>query len=486
MTSPASTAPGVVEPARLYPRATVLVLATTDLAVLFAVNALTVWVRWELGGAFAPALYWRLAPALLLFLLVYETAGLYHGTCLYPGVSLGPAEEIRRLTYATTGVYLGLVVLSFLFKAGTLFSRAIFLVAWGLSLVLVPAARFGLRALLCQRPWWGVPALVLGTGEAAAAVVRALLRQPEFGIKPVGILDPQPAPDRPDVSGVPVRGTPEHAPALARALRVDYAIVALPGLDAPGLQRLLDTHVHAFAHVLVVPELFRFANLWVSAKDLGGFLGLELRQQLLRRGPRAAKFAMDFTLGVAGGLVLLPLILLIALLVRLSSPGPVFYGAPRLGRGGRSFTVWKFRTMVEDANRRLEAHLRNHPDQAAEWHTSFKLREDPRVTAVGRFLRLTSLDELPQFWNLLRGDMSLVGPRPIVAEEIPRYGELFELYKQVRPGISGLWQVSGRNDTTYADRVALDAYYVRNWSPWLDLYILARTVGAVIRCRGAY
>ena len=141
---------------------------------------------------------------------------------------------------------------------------------------------------------------------------------------------------------------------------------------------------------------------------------------------------------------------------------------------------------MADASTALESHLQRSPALRAEWNRDHKLKRDPRITAVGRLLRRTSFDELPQVWNVLRGQMSLVGPRPIVADEIPYYGKAFELYKQVLPGITGMWQVSGRNNLTYEERVECDLYYIRNWSPWLDLYILARTVPAVILARGAY
>jgi lipopolysaccharide/colanic/teichoic acid biosynthesis glycosyltransferase len=173
-------------------------------------------------------------------------------------------------------------------------------------------------------------------------------------------------------------------------------------------------------------------------------------------------------------------------MVKLSGPGPIFYGQKRIGQGGRPIRVWKFRSMVKDADRALHAHLAAHPAAQAEWDANHKLRHDPRITWIGGFLRASSLDELPQLWNVLRGDMSLVGPRPIVRDEAARYEQDFSLYGRVKPGITGMWQVSGRSDTTYAERVHLDSYYVRNWSLWLDLAIIGQTVWVVAVRRGAY
>jgi Undecaprenyl-phosphate galactose phosphotransferase WbaP len=188
---------------------------------------------------------------------------------------------------------------------------------------------------------------------------------------------------------------------------------------------------------------------------------------------------------VIGGVLISPLVFAIAVLIKFDSPGPAFYGHRRLGAGGKHFLCWKFRTMHVDAERLLDRHLQDNPYLRAEWEQNQKLRDDPRVTRVGHFLRQTSLDELPQLWNVLRGEMSLTGPRPIVDAEVPKYGEVYKLYKRIKPGMSGFWQVSGRSDTSYAERVEMDSYYVRNWSVWLDLIILARTVKSVGFGRGA-
>jgi len=214
-----------------------------------------------------------------------------------------------------------------------------------------------------------------------------------------------------------------------------------------------------------------------------------MKANLLLPLPRLVKRALDLTVVIVGGLLFLPLIMLIAALIKLTSPGPVFYRQQRIGYGGRRFQVWKYRTMVKDAEMILERHLATNPSARKEWERDSKLKNDPRITRVGHWLRKTSLDELPQIWNVLTGEMSLVGPRPIMNCEFLKYRsyqEGFQLYAKVLPGITGLWQVSGRSNTTYDKRVDLDTYYVRNWSPWLDLYILARTAKAVLRREGAY
>ena len=182
----------------------------------------------------------------------------------------------------------------------------------------------------------------------------------------------------------------------------------------------------------------------------------------------------------------LPFLIMLAIIVKLDSKGSVFYGHTRFGKGKRKFKAWKFRTMVPNADQLLAEYLEKDPELRKEWETSYKLRSDPRITRVGKILRKLSLDELPQLWNVLVGEMSLVGPRPIISDEINCYGDVFEMYALVRPGITGLWQVSGRNDSIYEYRVRLDKYYISNWSIWLDFYILALTVKVVFGGKGAY
>jgi Undecaprenyl-phosphate galactose phosphotransferase WbaP len=195
---------------------------------------------------------------------------------------------------------------------------------------------------------------------------------------------------------------------------------------------------------------------------------------------------LDITLILFAAPYVLLAFLAIAILIKLDSPGPVFYRQTRIGRFGRKFYVYKFRTMVENADQILQNYLDDSQELRAQWLATQKLKQDPRVTRLGSILRKSSLDELPQLWNIIMGDMSLIGPRPIVDAEVEKYGACFELYKQVRPGLTGLWQVSGRNDTTYERRVELDEYYIRNRSLKLDLQILWKTVFVVLRKDGAY
>jgi Undecaprenyl-phosphate galactose phosphotransferase WbaP len=249
---------------------------------------------------------------------------------------------------------------------------------------------------------------------------------------------------------------------------------------------VIDRYRAQIPYLMVLSASSNMPLLWGTSLDCGGMSGIGVQNGLMLAAPRLVKRALDIAISAAVILAGLPLFALVALLVKVSSRGPVFFGHRRLGFGGKSFRAWKFRTMRPNADKLLQKYLDSNPDARAEWEESFKLRKDPRVTWIGHFLRKSSLDEFPQLWNVIRGEMSLVGPRPIIADEAEKYGRVFKLYTDVKPGITGLWQVSGRNNTSYEERVQLDNYYVRNWSPWLDIHILARTVSTLIRGSGAY
>ncbi|MBX3190046.1 MAG: exopolysaccharide biosynthesis polyprenyl glycosylphosphotransferase [Labilithrix sp.] len=287
-----------------------------------------------------------------------------------------------------------------------------------------------------------------------------------------------------EVDGVPVVGDLSLAPILAQRLKIPYAVLAMPGVEGPKLLQIVERVGGKFSHLLVIPDLFGFATLGVPAKNLGGILGVEVRQQLLLPGPRLAKRVMDVALTSMGALFVLPFLALIALLIKLDSKGPIFYTQKRLGKDGEHFRAYKFRTMHGDGEERLKAILDADPALRAEYEIYHKLKKDPRVTRIGRVLRKFSLDEFPQLLNVINGDMSLVGPRPYIERELTEMGGQEKIILRAPPGMTGMWQVSDRNATSFAQRVQIDVYYVRNWSPWLDIHILAKTFGVVIKGSG--
>jgi Undecaprenyl-phosphate galactose phosphotransferase WbaP len=245
-------------------------------------------------------------------------------------------------------------------------------------------------------------------------------------------------------------------------------------------------HLSTIPHIHLLSELTGLPDYSGPRQQLEGLAGIHLQHNLMLPLPKLTKRMMDIGGALLGGLLLLPLLFYIAVAVKLSSRGPVLYANERIGRDGRRFRMWKFRSMFTHGDAVLEDYLELHPECREEWQTTHKLKDDPRITRIGRFIRKTSLDELPQLWNVLRGDMSLVGPRPILLEEQVKYGDCFALYTMVSPGITGLWQVSGRNDASYEERLQFVSYYVHNWSLWLDIYLLLRTVRIVLFGKGAY
>jgi Undecaprenyl-phosphate galactose phosphotransferase WbaP len=456
------------------------VLLLTDLLAVGAALLLAVWIRYLYDRSLIWGLYLEAWPIVLLFPIAYALAG------LYPGFGIAPPEEFRRLTYSISTVFILIGASTFMYKTGADYSRGAFVFAWLLLLLLAPVFRALARELFCRQQWWPLPVFVLGAGKTGEEVVASLLRRPSLGLRPVMIFDDSLEKQNTSILSIPVMGRLDTAIELALHSGVKHAIIAMPGVEREQLMRMLETHSRFFPHIILIPNLFGFSSLWVMPRDLGGILGLEIKQRLLIAGSKNLKRMLDLTLITLFALPTLLLVGIIALLIRLDSPGPVFYSHRRIGHGGRFFDAWKFRSMVPDAEKVLKEYLATHPELLEEWDKDQKLRDDPRITSIGRILRKTSLDEIPQLWNILKGEMSLVGPRPIVEAEIARYGDQFGLYTQVLPGLAGLWQVSGRNDITYHERVQLDAFYVRNWSVWLDIYILARTIWVVLFSKGAY
>ena len=253
--------------------------------------------------------------------------------------------------------------------------------------------------------------------------------------------------------------------------------------------RLLRCHmaelVTRFSHIEYMPSGSSFPVSGGQIVSFDGVGGIEMVNQRHFRALRMEKQILDRALALVAFVALSPFFVVVPVLVKLTSRGPVFYRQDRLGKRARPIRVWKFRSMYADADERLKAILESDPARRAEWEASFKLKDDPRVTPLGRFLRKTSIDEFPQLFNVFSGDMALGGPRPIVEKEVRYYGSAYDTFASVKPGITGLWQASGRSDTDYARRVALDVHYVLNWSPWMDIWILFRTVYAVVFMRGA-
>ena len=435
----------------------------------------------------------NLAGEIATILLTYAVAGkILH---LFPATGMSPVLELRQTTLALCWSCLTLVIANSLFA--TLMSIEVirFCVLAIVGSLCLPIARTCLRGRLARYPWWGERAMIIGMGKQGAAIARFYQQCPQSGIRPIGFVCDVPEVtslfDRPAATNLPRLGDIEHLPGLAAEHQCRWAIVTPGGCHGFNSSRAM-RYATQLDRVVLLPSGVELPSLWSSAYECAGVAGLQVRDQLRDPLRRLIKRSMDLLIVLGVLICLLPLVpVLIAygVWVQIVSPGPLFYGHRRIGRGGKVFRVWKFRTMVRDADDQLAAFLRSNPEAAREWEAEEKLRDDPRIIpVVGQWLRKSSLDELPQLLNVLVGEMSIVGPRPRPVDEDRnnRCSDRYLDYQRAKPGITGLWQVCGRNTTTYEHRVQLDNYYVRNWSPWLDTYILIRTVRTVLLAEGAY
>jgi Undecaprenyl-phosphate galactose phosphotransferase WbaP len=423
-------------------------------------------------------------------LLVFGTLG------LYTIVGISPVQEFQRVMVGSAAGYA--VDATVLFLRLHYCSNAIFVfaLAWVVTILLVPVCREILRRSCYGKPWWGTPTVVFGSGNSVRSILHAVRTQPSLGLKVVAIFDDHYSHFEDFDKHCAYVGSLRSAAVFLEAHAIEHAVITVSNASGSKMEQVIRRYARAFKTLLVIPEVAGISSVWVEPRDLGGVLGLQVHQNLMRRMPRLFKRIFDIVFASLLLVLLLPLFVIIYALIRLSSSGPAFYGQTRIGREGSTFRLWKFRSMLVNADEVLRFHLDREPALRSEWERDRKLRNDPRITMIGRFIRKTSLDELPQLWNVVRGDMSLVGPRPIpIGEiagyreafaEIVRYREEFDVYKGVRPGLTGMWQVSGRNNTTYLERVQFDEYYVRNWSIWLDLYILSRTCKTVLLSEGVY
>lgn len=442
----------------------------------------------------AVALYARTLPWLVVFPI------LYCAFSLYPGMFMRRPEELKRICIATSAGFLCVVFFSFVIREGHNFSRAALILSWLLALLAVPMARNFVRGYCSRFSWWTKPCIMFGNGKRVEELCLALRQARRFGVRPAALVLDESA-TLPDIAkalgpadGVAVERIPlanregarKALDAIAHRYARPFAVVSFDTTSLDERQAWLDVIDHCFQRIILIPDMAVGGRVWVAAVSIGRLSGILVRQNLLDPRRMFLKRCIDILLTTLGGIVAFPLLLVLGVAVKLDSPGPALFNHRRIGRNGKHFNVYKFRTMAVDGDAILERHLAENPEARAEWDATRKLKNDPRVTRVGRFLRKTSLDELPQLLNVVTGDMSLVGPRPIVDAEIEKYGAAYELYTRVRPGITGLWQVSGRNNTTYEDRVWLDRHYVCNWSVWFDLLILARTIPEVLHCSGAY
>jgi Undecaprenyl-phosphate galactose phosphotransferase WbaP len=436
--------------------------------------------------------YWVFLPG---FLVIFYVVG------LYPGLMQPPANEVKMVSICTLFCFAGMALV---LRIGTNDSNALDMALGimegdyerkGVSTALVLAipitsfviliVREGTRKVFSGRVWRGISAVVYINDADGAFIIDRLVAHPEFGYKPVLIVNFGSA-EINDYHGIPVRAFSDEVHNTVHALGIKCAIILCGESKSKHFRPMVQEIRARYKHTILVPEPKSILTQSLSMRDFGGIIGFATINNHSKKLNILIKRMIDILLII----IALPLIafvsVIIALGVKITSRGPVLYGHPRYGKNRRLFKAWKFRTMVTDADKKLEELFLNNPRLREEWERETKLKDDPRITRFGKFLRRTSMDELPQLWNIFIGEMSLIGPRPVTTPEIEKYGELAHYVLSIKPGLSGMWQISGRSNTSYEERMLLDSYYIQNWSIWLDLWILIKTVGVVLWGKGAY
>lgn len=463
-------------------------LVCIDLSAFYLCLFIAWFLRSEIFNIFLPhlpvfayshylSLWW--IPVIFLSFIFYE--GLYDRNLPF-------WDEVRDLLKALSLASITLMAIVTLGKMGGKVSRIVLLSLWIISIFLFPIFRLWGKKFLYKIGLWKKKVLIIGAGNAGRLVAEGLEREKHMGYEIIGFLDDDEQKIGKLINGKRVFGNISTFPKIFEEMSINTAIIAIPSLPASQLSLLTANIQKTIADTMVIPDLKGIALLNTDLLHLFReelFL-MNIRNNLKSLPNKLMKKFFDITLSIITLPILLPAIGIIGLIIKLESTGPAIYAHERIGKNGKLFRCYKFRTMQKDAEERLKEILETNEEIRNEWLNNWKLREDPRITKVGRFLRRTSLDELPQIFNVLKGQMSLVGPRPYLPREIDSIGDNLQIICSANPGITGLWQVSGRSDTGYRYRVKLDAWYVMNWSLWLDIAILFKTIKVVLKAEGAY
>lgn len=426
---------------------------------------------------------------------VYIPSMLALGAILLATLWLEGAYRVERgrgllndlyLVFRSAIISIAIMIFIIFLATPTYYSRLIFGYTGILLLIFLGVSRaieYALRLYRYRRGEGIHHVLIVGAGEMGRSVMRTIVARPNLGYRIVGFVDDDPERAQKEIGKFHGLGTTDDLPnILAEKWWIDEVIIALPWTAYRKILHVMNVCQKAHCKVRIVPDLFQITLDRVVVEHLDGVPLISVSEPTLQDWQRALKRLVDIFGAAIGLIVLSPLFLALAIAIKLDSPGPIIFKQTRVGRGRKEFTCYKFRSMYVDAEARLAA-LRERNEASGPL---FKIKDDPRRTRVGQFLRRTSLDELPQLWNVLKGEMSLIGPRPAIPAEVEAYEPWHLRRLEVAPGITGLWQVSGRSDLTFDEMVLLDVYYIENWSPLLDLVILLRTIPTVLSGKGAY
>jgi exopolysaccharide biosynthesis polyprenyl glycosylphosphotransferase len=415
-----------------------------------------------------------------LWMIVFLFSDLYN-----PHYLFSSTQEYKKVFNACSIAFTLIVGITFLIPVVRV-SRGWAVLAWATAVLFVGVGRFLMRRFsywLREQGLLTARTIVIGTDSEAHAIAQQLLFWRGCGAEVIGFVD-NIVPIGTKIEGdVPVIGTIDALPSIVEQLDIDELIVApsaLPREDLLWIFQMFGTSNKV--ELRFSPGLFEIFTSGVRVKEIGSVPLVSMRKVRLDAVESALKALTDYGLAFFALLMQIPVFIIVSILIRLDSPGPIFHRRRVLGVGGKQFDALKFRTMYVNGNEILD----RHPELKAELERNQKLKDDPRITRIGKYLRKYSIDELPQLINVIRGEMSIVGPRMIVTAEMEKYGKWRANLLTVKPGITGLWQISGRSDVSYADRVRLDMYYIRNYTVWSDLRIIWRTIPVVLGGKGAY
>jgi exopolysaccharide biosynthesis polyprenyl glycosylphosphotransferase len=419
-----------------------------------------------------------------LWLLLFRIFHLYDPTILFSG-----HQEYTNIFNACTVGIMSVIVITFL-DPTLLIARAWLLLTWLFAIFFVGLERFLVRRaiyILRRNGHFMMPTYIAGANPEGVAIAEQLMSNPMSGINIIGFLDNKMKIGEEVLPGVAVHGSTERAQTLVRKFGVERIIVATSGIEREAQLSMFKEFVNSDdVAIWLSSGMYEMMTTGVRVQDIGSLTMVSINRVRLTGINVLMKAILDYVGASLGLLMLSPLFLAIIIIMRFTDPGPIIYRRRVVGVGGKVFDAFKFRTMVVNSEQVLRELLDRDPEAREEYELHYKLKNDPRITKIGQFLRKTSVDELPQLLNVLRGEMSLVGPRMITVEEVERYGQWGLNLHTVKPGITGLWQVSGRSDITYEERVRLDMHYIRNYSIWIDLQILFQTVPSVLMSKGAY
>ena len=466
-----------------------LLLVTADFLAVVLSFFLAFLIRNEALTAFFPSLLQR--PTFFsLYLTKFYLFAFWMGVFLYEKLYTKRFSfwDETRLILKSTSISFGFImILVFVTQEYFYYSRLIILVAWALSLVLLPFFRYLTKLALIKLSFWKKKVIIIGTLKECTKLINDINKNKTLGYEIVGFLSNNRAELGHSLLGVKVLGHLDEIEKLKATTHFDDIIVALSHIPREKMITLLKRWEQISDTIRYIPRTGDLITTGIEIENIGKTLALTVRKNLHKPWNLALKFAVDFFLALILLVIFVPFGLFIAVAIKIDSPGPIFFVQERIGKRGRKIRVIKFRTMFTDAEKRLATYLAQNPQARQEWEEFRKLRSfDPRVTRVGRFLRRRSLDEVPQVINVLKGEMSLVGPRPYLPEEWRAFTPFQSIIQQVRPGITGLWQTSGRSNVSFKDRLAIDEYYIRNWSLWMDIVILFKTVKVSLHGEGAF